>query len=285
VIDDKYETLDSKVSFQNIEGIEGLVFESRSGGKNAIRRVNYDYNKALEVVLSRLIEIPEIEKINIYLASNKGKTNSKPLKERIISIDNNTDIFLKNYESIELRKKIGKEIQNIKKPESKGGNPTKRILITANLDIFKWSAVVKNESILEHNLGNINEKSDINQFSIMESVFENLYRNAMLKNYDYKCAITGCEIGVTLEVANLLPSIVKKEYKESDGILLRSDLKNLYDHDLIGINRDYEVVISDDLIETEYEQYNGKKIFLPIEDSKKPNINYWKQNSIPIRKK
>ncbi len=147
VIDDKYETLDSKVSFHNIEGIEGLVFESRSGGKNAIRRVNYDYNKALEVVLSRLIEIPEIEKINIYLATNKGKTNSKPLNERIISIDDNTDIFVKNYEPIELRKKIGKEIKNIKKPGSKGGNPTKRILISANVDKLEWENIVQNRLV------------------------------------------------------------------------------------------------------------------------------------------
>jgi 5-methylcytosine-specific restriction protein A len=149
VIDDKYETLDSKVSFKNIEGLEGLVFESRGGGKNAISRVNYDYNKALEVVLSRLIEIPEIEKINIYVASNKGKTNSKPLKERNISIDDNTDIFVKNYESIELRKKIGKEIQNIKKPGSKGGNPTKRILITANLEQRGWENLVQNKLVCE----------------------------------------------------------------------------------------------------------------------------------------
>lgn len=147
VIDDKNETLDSKVSFKNIEGIEGLVFESRSGGKNAIRRVNYDYNKALEVVLSRLIEIPEIEKINIYLASNKGKTNSKPLNERIIFIDDNTDIFVKNYEPNELRKIIGKEIKNIKKPGSKGGNPTKRILISANVNKLEWENIVQNKLV------------------------------------------------------------------------------------------------------------------------------------------
>ena len=54
---------------------------------------------------------------------------------RAIQIEGKTEIPLAGVNVKELRKKISKAQQEKKEnPESKGGNPTKRILLEANLD-------------------------------------------------------------------------------------------------------------------------------------------------------
>ena len=57
----------------------------------------------------------------------------------------------------------------------------------------------------------------------------------------------------------------------TNGIILRSDLHDLFDLNLIGIDENYKIIISPQLVETEYEAFNGKQISLPNDKNYYPS--------------
>lgn len=86
------------------------------------------------------------------------------------------------------------------------------------------------------------------------------FRQRLMKAYDARCALTGCEVEVLLEAAHL------RSWRDGngvgDGILLRVDLHRLFDAGLMRVRPDYTVVMAPHLGE-EYAALNGRKIELP----------------------
>lgn len=108
------------------------------------------------------------------------------------------------------------------------------------------------------------------------------FRNNLLENYEYKCAITGCDVIPTLEACHIFPYMGSKTNSSSNGILLRSDLHTLYDRSKICIDQNYKILMKDDLYVSDfYKHYKGKKITLPKNKILWPNklsLNYNLQN-------
>lgn len=84
------------------------------------------------------------------------------------------------------------------------------------------------------------------------------FRKNLLDLYNSTCIISGCRVVDILEAVQINPNALENKHHFSNGLLLRADLHTLFDLDLIRINPEqYLIEISDKLIGSEYEQYNG----------------------------
>ncbi|WP_318489144.1 HNH endonuclease [Photobacterium leiognathi] len=98
------------------------------------------------------------------------------------------------------------------------------------------------------------------------------FREKLLAKYDSKCLITGCNITQILEAAHISPHCEKTNYNEDNGLLLRADIHTLFDLHLITIDKNSIVTIDDSLINSEYEQYNGKQLFKTVAKDMRTNL-------------
>ena len=97
------------------------------------------------------------------------------------------------------------------------------------------------------------------------------FKNQLLEIYSNKCSISK-EITIdVLEGAHIHPYINKESNHMQNGILLRVDIHRLFDKNLISIDKNYKIHVSERLNDTVYYQYNGKKITLPFHESFYPS--------------
>lgn len=86
------------------------------------------------------------------------------------------------------------------------------------------------------------------------------FRKSLLLIFKGKCCVTGCNVKSVLEAAHIIPHSEESNYSVLNGLLLRADIHTLYDLNLIGIDDNGKVFISETLRESEYWQFQGKII-------------------------
>jgi hypothetical protein len=100
--------------------------------------------------------------------------------------------------------------------------------------------------------------------AIQERMGQPKFRSAVLKAYERKCAISGCDVEEAIEAAHITPFSGGRSDRLSNALLLRADLHTLFDLGLLSVNpRRWTVVMNAALRRTEYENYHDKKIHLP----------------------
>ena len=57
----------------------------------------------------------------------------------------------------------------------------------------------------------------------------------------------------------------------TNGILLRSDIHILFDLGLIGVDKNYGILVKAELAGSEYEKLQGVKLFIPKADRDRPS--------------
>ncbi|MES9947186.1 MAG: HNH endonuclease [Candidatus Thiodiazotropha sp.] len=296
VISEKNEVLNASVSLETIDGVFGLVMESRGGAKGKPNERNTDYSLALDTMLSRL-KSSGIGIIRIQVVSSKA-LKIWNAQERTIEIEGKSDIPLKNADLKALRGKISKAQKDKKEnSKSRGGNSTKRILIEANLQADSWKNIVTGtrETTVTVSEGEIEsvsiefkpEDAEAEKEKISRSVAlrrgQPKFRKKLLSAYQNICAVTGTSFPPILEAAHIVPYMGENTNHVTNGILLRADIHTLFDLGLLGFNQEYEVVISSSLKNTEYEAYNGKKLHLPKGSAEQPSLSALKSRPIPGR--
>jgi hypothetical protein len=98
------------------------------------------------------------------------------------------------------------------------------------------------------------------------------FRQGLLRAYDARCAITGCNIVEVLEAAHIVPYQGPQTNHISNGLLLRADLHTLFDLGLIAIDpSSMRVVVASALRQTEYGELQGRAVRIPGEDFCRPN--------------
>jgi len=139
ILDFNGNVLNAKFEIGSDEGKEGLVLHSWSGQKNSA------YNSALEIVLKRLQNL-NIKAIRIFIVS-KDLLKFFNQKDREVLLKGK-EIIIANSDINRLRKDIGSEQTKIKiNPQSKGGNPTKKILLySPNVSSELWKDIALNKS-------------------------------------------------------------------------------------------------------------------------------------------
>ena len=104
-------------------------------------------------------------------------------------------------------------------------------------------------------------------------VNQDVFRQIVIANYSCKCAITGIDVRGLLLASHIIPWS-KNEVERlnpENGICLSALYDKAYDKGYIGINENFEVLISDSLRQKNKEEYyhryfshlNGSKITLP----------------------
>jgi hypothetical protein len=98
------------------------------------------------------------------------------------------------------------------------------------------------------------------------------FREALLKAYESKCCITGTAPPNVVDAAHIEPYSTEQDCDPANGLLLRADLHNLFDDNLIAIHPEtLEVHIHQSLAETEYRDLAGKQL-RERSDGKRPDV-------------
>ena len=87
------------------------------------------------------------------------------------------------------------------------------------------------------------------------------FRRNLLRLYSSKCVVTECFIDEVLEAAHILKHSISGINHSSNGLLLRSDVRSLFDSNKIKINpKTFNIEVNETLKHSNYWKYNGKKI-------------------------
>jgi len=118
-------------------------------------------------------------------------------------------------------------------------------------------------------------------------VNQSVFRQMVLTNYDSKCAITGIDIPELLLASHILPwsKNEKERLNPENGICLSALYDKAFDKGLIGINQDYQVLISPIIkketlfYQTHFGTIENKRIIEPQKyNPSKDFLRYHQQN-------
>ncbi|MCJ0741847.1 HNH endonuclease [Pedobacter montanisoli] len=100
------------------------------------------------------------------------------------------------------------------------------------------------------------------------------FRDQLLRAYEYKCAVTGCDVVSTLEACHIMPYKGDQTNHIQNGLLLRSDIHILFDLGFLTINyKNKTVILNKEITSSYYGQFKAKKIFLPKKPSDHPHLD------------
>lgn len=98
------------------------------------------------------------------------------------------------------------------------------------------------------------------------------FREGLLRAYEGRCAITGCDVKDVLEAAHIVPYLGPMTNRTDNGLLLRADIHTLFDCGLISIDaQTRSVVVADRLLATDYASLNGKALRAPATPADAPS--------------
>lgn len=102
------------------------------------------------------------------------------------------------------------------------------------------------------------------------------FRQHLIKAYEGRCAITGCQDHEVLEAAHIRPHSNQGTFEVSNGLLLRADIHTLFDLHLITVDTSaapaLTIVISQQLEHSAYTELHKRKLYLPKDEAQKPDI-------------
>lgn len=105
------------------------------------------------------------------------------------------------------------------------------------------------------------------------------FREMLIALYNGQCAISGTNVKEALEAAHIIPYSGGQTNHPANGLLLRSDIHNLFDFGLIAIDEaTYSIIISKILHGSSYQEYDGRKLYLPESEKFWPSREALKQH-------
>ncbi|MBI5083310.1 MAG: hypothetical protein HZB13_01775 [Acidobacteria bacterium] len=113
------------------------------------------------------------------------------------------------------------------------------------------------------------------QRTIVQRHGSQLFRTRLLRAYDGRCAVTGCDVEEVLDAALLRPHMGSGAPPVSLGILLRVDVHTLFDLGQLRIeytDGTYTLHVSRGLKHSSYMSLHGKQLRLPAERSEWPSV-------------
>lgn len=90
------------------------------------------------------------------------------------------------------------------------------------------------------------------------------FRDRALKDFNQRCAISGCEVRAVLEAAHIVPYLGQQTNTPDNALLLRSDLHTLFDRELLWIDPDsLRIQVAAGLQGTPYADLMGQEVARP----------------------
>jgi putative restriction endonuclease len=90
-----------------------------------------------------------------------------------------------------------------------------------------------------------------------------IFHQQILRNYGYRCCMSGDTVGALLEAAHIQPYIDERSNHPQNGLCLRVDLHRLFDAGLVTITDELTICVSKRLAGTSYYGLSGKALQLP----------------------
>ena len=105
--------------------------------------------------------------------------------------------------------------------------------------------------------------------AVKTRINQNVFRKIVIANYSGKCAISGIDIPDLLFASHIIPWSVSEEERlnPENGICLSALYDAAFDKGLIGINEDYQILLSSELKKKCNRSYYSK-FFHPLENEK-----------------
>lgn len=246
--------------------LNGLIIESRGGAEGSIYYKNPEHSLLLAYVLNKL-KNAKVSDLEIYVASKN--LNYKNIDERKIFYNGNSKIDLTRITDFDaFLKDVKMSIkQSGQNESSEGGNDTKKLLLYSNdFDLEKLFMQPIEEMIEKVS----EEEVEYTLQKIKKRLRQSKFRKELLAAYNNTCAVTGSKVIELLEAAHIQPYNGVHTSVVRNGILLRSDIHDLFDiyiegKRLINISANYKIEVHSSLKDSEYWQYNEKEIRLPNE--------------------
>jgi hypothetical protein len=111
--------------------------------------------------------------------------------------------------------------------------------------------------------------------SILARQGQGKFRRDLVKAYQGRCAISGESTLEVLDAAHIQPYRGQKSNTVNNGILIRTDLHNLFDFNLLAIDPDnFKVRIHSEIQSEFYRSIEGIKLSLPLESSQEPSKEF-----------
>lgn len=146
------------------------------------------------------------------------------------------------------------------------------------------------EDIVNELINNPDSSAEIYARIKVRGTSQRLFRNALLRVYDYSCCICGLSFENALEACHIIPFSKADSYQRldvSNGLLLCANHHKMFDSGQITINQDYSISYFD-MNESEggYSLYdrlmtielNGELISLPNDNRLRPKKEYLLQH-------
>jgi hypothetical protein len=86
------------------------------------------------------------------------------------------------------------------------------------------------------------------------------FRANLLAAYSRRCAVTGSPVAELLEAAHIIPHAEGRNYRMTNGLLLRADIHTLFDLYLLSIDERCIVHVSKALLGTDYWTFHNKSL-------------------------
>lgn len=102
---------------------------------------------------------------------------------------------------------------------------------------------------------------------------QSAFRAALMAAYDWRCAVTGCDVADVLEAAHISPYNGPSSNRASNGLLLHADIHTLFDCGLLAIDPNTrQVVIAAKLKGSNYAALAGQILREPKTGSDRPDL-------------
>jgi hypothetical protein len=99
------------------------------------------------------------------------------------------------------------------------------------------------------------------------------FRHALIRVYEGRCAITGCDAIDALEAAHIVPYLGPETDRVDNGLLLRADLHTIFDLGLIAVHEgSLAVIVGQQLLGTVYGALEGTTLRIPVGGSDRPSV-------------
>ncbi len=260
--------LDATLGTGVVGDVFGLVIEAHGDGRNA------DYQEAVELALERLRHAG-CRHVQVRLVSGPARTGGARSGHLLGYPEGaGTWLGLEGRTPRDLREAIGQAVRRVRTtPAAKGsGNGRKRILIDAALEARSWREILCGpgdpDSGTEPDFPGGRERV---LASITARRGQRAFRQALLRAYGGRCAVTETSAEAVLEAAHIRPYDGPATNCTSNGLLLRADIHTLFDLDLLRIGPDGRVTVDAILREATYRDLDGRTIRYPEQRGDRPD--------------
>ena len=249
-----------------VTGLDGIIIESRGGTSHSNNYRNPEHSKLLAFVLARL-EANKLSSMRFYVAA-KSRIYADN-NERLLTINGKYEIDFPHNNIYDFEKELKKAIKESgQKTGVKGGNSTKRLLITSATKTINWAILLFGEATKVNGI----PPNDL-EFAyqlIKKRLHQAAFRQDLLTAYKCTCSVTSCKVQAVLDAAHIIPYSGPSSSTLNNGLLLRSDIHDLFDLGLIKITSAFKIRVDEKLNDSEYWQYDGLRINLPDDEKDFP---------------